>query len=248
MNKFTLFFTLIFSVVYSQNSVFLANYDYYNSADASTKIPCKLLYQNQMSRFILQYEEYSNTHQEYSGLTYNVSIYKDFSANEMLGRAIEYKETAVVQDTIIDYKWQLLDSTQVINNLRCKLAKTTFRQHDWLVWYTTEIPISNGPWKLHGLPGLILQAEGKNKLYTHVFTLKDFQFIDPNSENSEKPKNPYKTNTFSRISFTEFLDYTTENNMNRLKYSYSQKEGEKDPNIKSGSMCLSSLEFVTCYP
>ena len=34
-----------------------------------------------------------------------------------------------------------------------------FSGREWNVWFTEEIPVSLGPWKLNGLPGIILQAE-----------------------------------------------------------------------------------------
>ena len=50
------------------------------------------------------------------------------------------------------------DSTRNIIGLNCTMATTHFRGRDWKVWFCEEIPLPLGPWKLGGLPGLILAA------------------------------------------------------------------------------------------
>lgn len=61
-------------------------------------------------------------------------------------------------EPIPNFDWDLLEEDSLICEYPCKKAKTTFRGRTWIVWYTEEIPISDGPWKLCGLPGLILKA------------------------------------------------------------------------------------------
>ena len=41
----------------------------------------------------------------------------------------------------------------------CRKATCRFKGRNWTAWYTTDIASSEGPWKLCGLPGLILLAE-----------------------------------------------------------------------------------------
>lgn len=55
-------------------------------------------------------------------------------------------------------QWELLDSAKTILGYECQLAQTDFRGRHWSAWFTPDIPISDGPWKLCGLPGLILEA------------------------------------------------------------------------------------------
>lgn len=55
-------------------------------------------------------------------------------------------------------RWNLQDEMKTLGRFECQKATTAFRGRNYTVWYTYEIPVPLGPWKLHGLPGLILEA------------------------------------------------------------------------------------------
>ena len=50
------------------------------------------------------------------------------------------------------------------------MAETDYHGRHWTVWFTPEIPIMDGPWKLQGLPGLILEAYEPTGQHTFVVT------------------------------------------------------------------------------
>ncbi|TAE11578.1 MAG: GLPGLI family protein [Bacteroidetes bacterium] len=64
-----------------------------------------------------------------------------------------------VKDSLHNFKWVLLPDTATILKRKCMSAKTTFRGREYKVFYAPEIPVADGPWKLGGLPGLILEAK-----------------------------------------------------------------------------------------
>ena len=66
-----------------------------------------------------------------------------------------------------DITWTLTDDTLTVSGYLCQQAMATFRGLEWHVWYTEEIPSSAGPWRLRGLPGLIVKAESE----VHTFCL-----------------------------------------------------------------------------
>ena len=73
--------------------------------------------------------------------------------------------------------WQLIpDSTTTIIGYHCQLAKTNFKGRTWLAWYAEDIPVSEGPWKLCGLPGLILRAyDAQQQFYLNAIGLEDLK-------------------------------------------------------------------------
>lgn len=55
-------------------------------------------------------------------------------------------------------EWTVCDSTKNILGYDCIMATADYHGRHWSVWFTPDIPIQDGPWKLSGLPGLILEA------------------------------------------------------------------------------------------
>lgn len=86
--------------------------------------------------------------------------------------------------------WELGVRDTTIIGFHCFEASSKFHQRTWHVWFTTEIPVSEGPWKLHGLPGLVLMAEDADKQFSftaieikkivseEVRTVKESKYID----------------------------------------------------------------------
>ncbi|MEJ7558081.1 MAG: GLPGLI family protein [Pedobacter sp.] len=64
--------------------------------------------------------------------------------------------------------WQLQEGTDSIGGYACQKATLNFRGRNYTAWFTTEIPISEGPWKLSGLPGLILKVEDAEQLFSFI--------------------------------------------------------------------------------
>lgn len=70
-----------------------------------------------------------------------------------------------VQEDVFKNDWQILDSTKSISKFKCNLATKIFRGRKYYAWFTKEIPTAFGPWKLNGLPGLILEAYDEKKQF-----------------------------------------------------------------------------------
>lgn len=69
-----------------------------------------------------------------------------------------------------ELNWDITKTTDTINGFHCNLALTSFAGRTYRAWFTSEIPISDGPYKFKGLPGLIVKIEDDKKQY--VFQLE----------------------------------------------------------------------------
>lgn len=81
-------------------------------------------------------------------------------------------------------QWSVQTDTLTVCGYLCQKATCTFRGRDFEAWFTPDIPVSNGPWKFGGLPGLILKVYDTRHLYTFecvrieqgVFPIKKYDY------------------------------------------------------------------------
>lgn len=98
-------------------------------------------------------------------------IMKDLEKRKMM---FEIRFDTAYEEDIPIINWQLEDVDSVICEHVCHKANATFRGRMWHAWYTLDIPSSEGPWKLNGLPGLILYAyDSKGQFYFDCICLKE---------------------------------------------------------------------------
>ena len=72
----------------------------------------------------------------------------------------------MVTEPVEQIKWIATSETTTILNFKCFKATANFRGREWTAWFTQDIPVTSGPWKLNGLPGLVLRASDSEKHYT----------------------------------------------------------------------------------
>lgn len=104
-----------------------------------------------------------------SGKDYlNSEIWIDYRTQQIKERTHDYARhnlSVEYEEPLPQFEWELMEAIEAIAGYAYSTAKTTFRGREWTVWYTIEIPVSTGPWKFNGLPGLILKAQDEKMDY-----------------------------------------------------------------------------------
>lgn len=99
----------------------------------------------------------------------SMNVFKNYpSPGRMTNTEIVCEDWFRYEEEIPDFGWELTDSVKTILGYECKGARCTFRGRDWTVYYAEDIPVMEGPWKLCGLPGLIMEAQADGDEYSFV--------------------------------------------------------------------------------
>lgn len=103
-------------------------------------------------------------------------VYKDLQDLQLTSLANDLKETSyLIRESIPSIKWQILKTTKSIQGILVQKARAQFRGRQYTAWFAPDIPIANGPWKLGGLPGLILEAYDDERLVVFLFRSLHFK-------------------------------------------------------------------------
>ena len=96
---------------------------------------------------------------------YHPQILKNYPSKGRLTYTLDKDKSFIYDEPIVKKNWILEEGDTTILGYTCKKASCTFRHRSWKVWYALDLPFSEGPWKLDGLPGMILKAEDTKGQY-----------------------------------------------------------------------------------
>ena len=120
-------------------------------------------------------------------------------ANESLTHFGKYGEDlGYYTEPLSEMQWTIVeDSTATVLGYECVMAESDYHGRHWKAWFTPEIPMSFGPWKLHGLPGLILKAEANG----------GFSFLATGLEHTDRIMSPmYLKEDYSKVERKKALE------------------------------------------
>lgn len=110
----------------------------------------------------------------------------------MIGKNFSYQERSDSP------KWEIVSEYKDILGYKCQKAKAAYKGRNWIAWFAQEIPLSSGPWKLYGLPGLILMAEDEKQEF--VYTC-----IGLTNEDGEEVSMTMRDRKYIRTTKNEFM-------------------------------------------
>lgn len=71
---------------------------------------------------------------------------------------LETRNSYFTLSTIDKMDWKLEQETKTIDGYEVQKATTSFGGRQWTAWFCKDIPFFEGPYKFHGLPGLIFEV------------------------------------------------------------------------------------------
>ncbi|WP_282629530.1 GLPGLI family protein [Empedobacter sedimenti] len=145
---------------------------------------------------------------------------KDFYINDYVNNEDNY----LVRD-IFQHNWKIENETKMILNQKCQKATTTFRGRNYTAWFSTKIKYPFGPWKMNGLPGLVLEVNDNQNFFR-------IDAVKISKENFDFESFTNKINLFQSITIEEFNikgDQKSQEIVEDLKKKY--------PNFKLDKNC-----------
>jgi GLPGLI family protein len=176
---------------YTENLILLLG----RNASAYTSIDAKLQKEHMNNELMEQIKNAPDPNH----LNLTISGSRPVSADEYFQFASEHKlfvkqtmlNAYLVEETLPVINWKISSDTLTINSLHCQKAAAHFKGRDYEAWFCPDLPFHSGPWKLNGLPGLIVQASDTKKEV--IFEFAGFDDISAQKITISLPDNVIST-------------------------------------------------------
>jgi GLPGLI family protein len=149
------------------------------------------------------------------------TVYQYKNLSKRFIQSAQSKEL-VLKDSIIGLKWKISNEKKKIGSVNCKKAIGILYGRNYEVWYAPEIPISSGPWKFYGLPGLILEAIEINGNLKFAFVSLDM--YNKINENISIPNLKKGQRIVNKAEYLKLIG--KENRKNQKPVIISNKDGD----------------------
>ena len=92
-------------------------------------------------------------------------IQEQMAANGKLVRREKLINSYLIEEPLPAINWKINSDTATFGGLHCQQATAHFKGRDYIAWFCPDLPFHTGPWKLNGLPGVIVDAhDTKNEV------------------------------------------------------------------------------------
>ena len=164
-----------------------------------------------------------------------MTIYKNWPAGKLTHTEKICMDWFRYTEDMPELDWELTDSVTNVLGYECQGARCRFRGREWTVFYTEEIPLSDGPWKLHGLPGLIMKASDEKGHYS-------FECIGIKSK-ADRPITVYQV-PFNTVTRDAYYDTKHRYDVNPYGYYEATTGGHITVRDEAGNLCLDSYDPI----
>jgi GLPGLI family protein len=79
------------------------------------------------------------------------------------------KENYLIEEDAPKISWKISKDTASFSGIKCQKATANFKGRKWIAWFAQDLPFQSGPWKLNGLPGLVVEAYDEKKEVVFAF-------------------------------------------------------------------------------
>lgn len=97
-------------------------------------------------------------------ITGSVTEYYQFiNYKKLVRKELIMMDPYIVDDMLPVIAWRISSDKANFAELHCQKATCHFRGRDYTAWFCPDLPVHVGPWKLNGLPGVIVEAYDSKK-------------------------------------------------------------------------------------
>lgn len=180
-------------------------------------------------------EYFNNTNTPIVRVSYE--IYKNHPKGKLTYIQHIPSETYKYEEPLGSFTWKLSSETKTYMDYNVQKATCSYGGREWIAWFCPELNFNDGPYKFHGLPGLIVQIYDTRHHYN--FDLSSINKLEPSIAIEIKRKE-YINTTKSGLHKAE--DNFRDDIINRAKSAglsnTSQQAAAKSLSIKNNPLEL----------